>query len=210
MREIGTQLIPDEWVDQAVIRWKNLNQEDLKGRVFIGIDTSFYHKENTILKMIDGVVTEIIQADFASDKQVTEWILSHIPKDRPYFIAIDVTAHGKAIYSELKNRDIKCSDVHFSSRYNMDEDEKYLNFRTFAWFLLKKFLDPQNSRTIAIPEDQKLIEELKIVQWYKDKNQYIRLQNTEDIYKALQRTLSLSKALVLAVIILDSFTKDKK
>ena len=59
------------------------------------------------------------------------------PKIDLISFAIDVTAHGKAIYSE-QNRDIKCSDVHFSSRYNMDEDEKYLNFRTFAWFFIEE------------------------------------------------------------------------
>ena len=54
----STQLIPDEWVDQAVIRWKNFfNQEDAKGRVFIGIDTSFFYQEKYHSKMIDGVVT---------------------------------------------------------------------------------------------------------------------------------------------------------
>ena len=35
--------------------------------------------------MIDGVVTEIIQADFAIDKQVTEWILSPYPQRSTLF-----------------------------------------------------------------------------------------------------------------------------
>lgn len=212
IKEVSNQVIPDEWIQKSIERWKLIDKDHLNGKVFIGIDSSFTHKENTICKIIDGTVIEIIQTDFASENEVIDWIISNIPQDDPYFSAINVIGGSRYIYEKLRNKEIHCTDINFASRYTIDDTSdgiSYLNYRTYAWFEMRKAFDPISSNPIAIPDNEKLIEELKVVKWSVNKNR-IRLQNTEEIYKTIKRSTSLSRSLLLATIASNFFNKDKK
>ena len=70
---------------------------------------------------------KLFEADFASDKQVTEWILNY-PKDRPYFIAIDVTVTKGYLFLNLRIGDINVAMFTFLHDTTWIEDRKVFKF----------------------------------------------------------------------------------
>lgn len=219
-------VIPLGWLQLAVNRWHDkldAPQQDYKkrrrqlrvsetadepGRKVLGVDVARSGDDDTALVTRYGNLVESIERFHIADTtEVAEWVARKL--DEPHSIAVvDVIGIGAGVFDYLRRlkREHKIIGraVAFNAAgqdFNLTDktgEFRFRNNRARAWWRLREMLDPSKGSNLAIPDDERLIEELVAVNYKVMTGSIIQIEPKEDIKKRIGRSTDSADALVQA------------
>jgi len=161
------QVIPTAWVKAAQERWKKLKEEDFEPGVpmtQMGVDPSRGGRDSTVIVPRYGdYVPEIIEYPgkaVPDGNTAAAYMIAH-HKDNAMAV-VDVIGYGSSAYDIAKDS-IPCYPFNASEgseRRDKSGKFKFVNKRAEAYWKLREMLDPKSDYEIALPDDNKLRQEL--------------------------------------------------
>lgn len=218
-------LVPPEWVDLAVERWKEQQRQGWKitKPLRLGVDVAGMGRDNTCFcprygdyvkdfKVIQGGGT-------ANHMEVAGNILIELKKETDTFTGryaqafIDTIGEGGGVYSRtvelgeekdtawIKNKTHSCkfseaaTDAGGIPLKDAGDVYEFLNMRAWSFWAIRDWLDPRQGSKAMLPEDDYLKQELTETQWKFTSKGLIQIESKEDIKKRLKRSPDRSDAL---------------
>ena len=186
------QVIPTEWVNLAVKRWKETVP---RPQTHLGVDVARGGKDETIivsrhgnwiapLVCFPGVATP--DGDIVADQ-----VLLHLVGKSE--VRIDIVGVGSSPYDALKRRSRlmgqRLKIIGLSGGKSTDATDRsgmlgFTNARSQWWWHLRELLDPINGINIALPDDPLLIEDLTAPRWSKNSRDVIVVESKDELAKA--------------------------
>lgn len=167
------QLIPGQWVDEAVERWKDAvrdgRADEIRSRFgmgSMGMDVARGGQANTVLAPRYGWFWDRLirkpGADTPDGPTAAAFAVANVRDGAT--ICIDANGIGAAPYDFLRNQKVRVVPVMGASRANLPvlegDANKCQNQRSALWWLARLVMDPANGYEVMIPDDRVLIREL--------------------------------------------------
>lgn len=197
------QVIPSEWYDLAVLRWKHM-EEAVPPMTALGIDVARGGRDRTTFAPKHGYWFGELDTrpgkECKSGREVCgEAIKLTSGVEGGVKMGIDVIGVGASPFDLLEDAGAIISGINFGAGSD-DTDKsgryKMLNVRAAAYWGFREALDPEYSR-IALPPDPQLRGELLVPRW-KVMSGRIQIEAKDDIKARLGRSPDLADAVVLA------------
>lgn len=203
-------VIPLQWAEQAVERWKLWNLGDAEsgtparvepyGRRVVGVDVARYGTDKTIIARRQGEVfyelQELTQADTLT---TTGNVVPHL--NVPHATAVvDAVGVGAGVVDQLRGQGrsvLGFSGSGASEGYDKNGIFRFLNLRAESWWRLREALDPANCPTLCLPEDDQLLGDLTSPRWTINSGGKIQVESKDDIRQRLGRSPDRADAVVL-------------
>ena len=209
MTEDPWQVIPTEWVDQAMARWVRKDKKD--EMLSVGIDVARGGKDKTTIARrhrdkatgSEHWYDEIIEypgSETPNGSVVAGYVVAASRDRAPQHI--DVIGVGASPYDRLveANQPVVAVDVRTTS---LAKDKSglltFMNLRSELWWKFRELLDPDNNHAVALPPDKQLRAELCTPKW-KSVGQEIQVQSREEIFDKLKRSVDRATAVIQAAI----------
>lgn len=211
-------VIPMGWVQMAVNRWHDWQDRaevdqygrsmpHVPGRKVLGVDVARSGEDETAVAIRAGnVVKELLRFRMADTMETVGYVRGHM--DEPGAMAvIDVIGIGAGVYDRLRElaNEGKIQGQAFpfnaaaaTPRKDLIGQFKFRNDRAAAWWKLRELLDPSRGHQIALPDDERLIEELVTVQYELLVGGVIKIESKDDIRKRLGRSTDSADAVIQA------------
>ncbi|HXK40983.1 MAG TPA: hypothetical protein VJ046_02685 [Candidatus Paceibacterota bacterium] len=180
---IGTdELIPWDWVMDAVDR--DVQPMDDDPLIFI-IDVGAGGDDTALCRRKGPQVLPFEVTNIGESEQLTNWLLRRILIEEPRFVFIDPIGVGWGIAgnlrSKVKNSITEIIEVNVAEA--AAEDAKFLRLRDeLGWKVREEF----EARTISIPDDPLLIDELTTIRVDQDRlDGKIKLEGKRDLRKRM-------------------------
>lgn len=202
MEDDAMQLIPTEWVDIAMARWK---EHDVKPPMDgMGVDVARGGRDNTIIARRHGMWFDkaIVYPGTATPDGpvVAGYTVAALRDNAP--IHIDVIGVGSSPYDFLNQMSVQVYGVNVSEAARGVDNSgrlRFFNLRTELWWRMREALDPSANNGIALPPDKRLLADLCAPKWsVKGKTVYV--ESRDDIEKRIKRSPDWASAYVLALI----------
>jgi hypothetical protein len=205
-----TQLISQEWIDRAVLRWRDWvakNGETPPGgvRPKLGLDVAEYGVDfNVVYLRYGGFVARSVRWDnvdplVTGDKTLEICKANHV--DMAY---VDGIGYGAAIapYMGRQDRTVRAISVKVSEKpspvFKIEQGEFY-SLRDQLWWLVREWL--RTDDTAMIPPEPMLIEELKTPTYRNDeKTGTLRVMDKDTMRDLLRRSPNYADALCLTFV----------
>lgn len=202
--------IPLGWVQQAVNRWHDWDDRgrpETPGRRVVGVDPAYkgFEGDETAITVRQGSVAQAIfrfrDADTIETAENAARYL-HVPTS---LAVVDVIGIGAGVYDQLarwhREGIIKGQPLQFvasasSTGFDKIGALRFRNDRAAAWWNLRELLDPSRGSNIAIPDDERLIEELVAVKSSVQEGGIIKVESKDEIRKRLGRSTDSADSLV--------------
>jgi len=213
-----TQLFPTEWVREAMIYWESLNKTfphptaAPNEMTAIGVDVSRGGGDATIMAprhhFFYDTLKEIPSVQTLNGASVAARV---IEAHRGQAVAvIDANGVGASAYDHLRNTTALHSQgllkgyVGSEKAWLRDRSGRYefLNLRSQSYWKLREQLDPTSPERIALPPDDKLLEELTVHTWVEQGGK-IHVLRKEDVTKLLGRSPDRADSVVMASTVRD-------
>lgn len=197
------QVIPTEWVDLAMRRWR---EKTPKGeQMSVGVDVARGGKDDTVVatrykgwwfdrpKVVPGRET----------KNGRDVVGAVVPVMRHgAFVHIDVIGVGASPYDILNEMRLPVIGVNVSNASHATDKSGKLHFsnlRAELWWRFRELLDPDEDTGVALPPDKRLRKELTAPRW-KLSGRNIAIESREDLVKRLGWSPDLASAFILAAV----------
>lgn len=196
------QVIPTQWVDQAMARWKPMSIR--RPMTSMGVDVARGGKDSTaIARRHDNWFDEPLKypGTETPDGPKVAGLVLQAWRDN-CSIHIDSIGIGASPFDFLKEADLPVVGVVANaSPKGTDKSGLMLfgNYRAELWWKMREALDPANGRLLALPESDDLRQDLCTPTWgLRGKTVYV--ESREDIIKRLGRSPDLGTAYIQALI----------
>lgn len=202
-------VIPLGWVQQAMNRWRDLkNGGHEPGDFVLGVDvarsgddeTVFAHRYGSLVRRLERLRVE-------DTMEVADRAAAHLKEPRST-VVVDVIGIGAGVYDALrryKNEGkTEAAAIPFNAagrtQGRMDQigQFKFLNDRAAAWWNLRELLDPSKGSNIALPDDERLMEELIAPKYDFNVGGTLKIESKDDIKKRIGRSTDSADAVVAA------------
>ena len=190
------QVIPTEWVEEAMERWKHTPKPSTPQSA-LGIDVARGGKDELVIApRYDNYFDELVVKpgfEIPDGQSAVAVILSHW-RDASA-INIDAIGVGSSPIDIFKGNEIYINPV--VSNRATDERDKTGNFgfaneRSKLWWRLRESLDPDSGEDICLPPDPKLKADLCAPK-YQVYTKGIKLESKEQIKDRLGKTIGLHR-----------------
>lgn len=202
MEDDAMQLIPTEWVEAAMARWKEpLVKPPMDS---MGVDVARGGRDNTVIARrhgmwFDKAVTYPGTATPDGPK-VAGYTIAELRDSAP--IHIDVIGVGASPYDFLNQMGVQVYGVNVSeSARGVDRSGKlrFFNLRTELWWRMREALDPSANNGIALPDDKRLLADLCAPLW-RVQGKTVYVESREQIETRIHRSPDWASAYILALI----------
>lgn len=207
------QVIPSDWLDQAVARW---SPNPPRPQSHIGVDVARGGTcESTIAPrhgMWIGQIIALPGSTTPDGDSLADEIL-RIKRSPNAQIRVDVVGVGSAVYDALNRRG--CNEVFGLNGGGAAKDTEgkpykdatgaleFFNLRSFWVWRIREYLDPARGFNLALPPDPKLRSDLLAPRWQivNSRNAFgqIRVESKDDIIKRLKRSTDYGDAVMYAM-----------
>jgi hypothetical protein len=207
MEDDPWQVIPTQWVEQAMARWK---ERSPRGEMLsMGVDVARGGRDNTTMATRHKTPTTDLWFDrlklypgteTPNGNAVAGLVIGEVRDHSP--IHLDVIGVGAAPYDILGNASQPVYGVNVAERpTSMDKSGRlsFLNLRAQLWWQMREALDPQADNGIALPDDPDLAKELCAPRWELS-GMTIKVESRDDIVKRVGRSPDRATAVILALI----------
>lgn len=192
-------LIPQEWVELAMERWKRLvaqeNFEHIK-MCRLGADIAGMGRDSSILCPRYGNFVDKLEAHQSAGKadhmHVAGMIGRHLtyPKSKAF---IDTIGEGAGVYSALLQEGFRNA---YSCKFSesaknltdLTEQRTFANLKAYLYWAVRDWLDPANGFEPALPPDDLLLQEATEIKWHYTSGGDIAIEKKEDTAKRLGRS----------------------
>ena len=116
---------------------------------------------------------------------------------------IDVIGVGSAVYDFLSEARQPVYGVNVSeSAPGTDKSGRlrFMNQRSYYWWMLREALDPTNNTGIALPNDRELLADLTTPRWSLRGNGSVQVESREEIVRRIGRSPDKASALMLTMV----------
>lgn len=202
MTDDAMQVIPTEWVDIAMARWKPLMPKPRMDSM--GIDVARGGADNTIIARRHGMWFDealVYPGKATPDGPTVAGLTIAATRDSaPQHI--DVIGVGASPYDFLNNAKQQVMGVNVSEKARGTDKSGRLTFsnlRSELWWRMREALDPQANNGIALPPNQQLRSDLCAPTW-RLKGVSIQIEDREAIVKRIGRSPDWASAYILALM----------
>jgi len=195
-KETDDQLIPLGWIEAANNRWRECGGKG-SGPLLLGVDVAGMGNDNTVFAHRRGNVVEKFDSFAKSDHMVTVGRMKSIDAENRF---IDTIGEGAGVYSRCHELGIKAVSAKFSEQRDIKDktgEREFLNMRSYCYWAVRDWLDPQFGMNLALPPDDELTEELTAITWFPTSSGKVQLVPKEDIKKAIGRSPDKADAVAL-------------
>lgn len=202
-RESEDVLFPISWIEAANERWKKCNGKG-QGELKIGVDVAGMGRDDTIFVYRRGNVIEKIEVFSRSLKSETIHMqiagkIKNELKEPGSMAYVDAIGEGAGVFSRLKELGVKnVISVKFSDSASRLTDitggRTFANMKAYLYWALRDALDPKFEFNLAIPPNDRLLQEFSGIHWEIKSNGDIiigskkELEKSPDIIDALANT----------------------
>jgi hypothetical protein len=197
------QVIPSEWVDLAMDRWK---PKDQKGEMTsMGIDVARGGQDDTIIARRHGMWFDeplVYPGKSTPDGPTVAGLCVAACRNKSP-MHIDVIGVGSSPYDFLRQANQHVIGVNVAeSATGTDRSGRlrFFNQRTELWWKMREALDPANDTGIVLPNNKKLKADLISPKWMLKDSAMIKVESREEIVKRLGRSPDYGSAYVLALM----------
>jgi hypothetical protein len=206
----STGVLPLGWVQQAVNRWHDWDdagQPTPDGRRVVGVDPAYLGSEGdeTAIAVRQGnVVQKIIRYRDADTIETADNAALYLDSPRALAV-VDVIGVGAGVVDTLRKyrRDgkITAEIIQFVAGASSTRTDKigalrFRNDRAAAWWNMRELLDPSRGSRIALPDDERLIEELVAVKVVNQEGGILKVELKDEIRKRLGRSTDAADAVI--------------
>lgn len=212
-----TGVIPLGWVQQAINRWHDVfdgyNGKQASalatqpGRKVVGVDVAHGGEDETVFAVRYGnVIEKLTKYRIADTMEVADNAAAFMHEPGSLAV-VDVIGIGAGVYDALRRYKaqglITGLPVAFnasaqSERRDLLGEFRFRNDRSAAWWHMRELLDPSRGSNIALPDDERLIEELVSVQYKHNVGGIIQVEAKDDIRKRLGRSTDSADSVIQA------------
>lgn len=206
----STGVLPLGWVQQAVARWHDWDDRGRPargGRRVVGVDPAYLGSEGdeTAIAVRQGNIVEQLVRFRDADTIETADNASRWLHDPHSLAVVDVIGIGAGVVDTLRKykRDgtINANIIQFVAGANSTRTDKIgalrmRNDRAAAWWNMRELLDPSRGSQVALPDDEKLIEELVAVKVHNQEGGILKVESKDEIRKRLGRSTDSADAVI--------------
>ena len=198
-------LIPLEWCELAVERWRKLQEEKFvsKKHPLIGIDVAGMGRDSSCFVPRYGNYVPEIKIHQSGGKadhmkvagEATHWLSNAKAK-----AFIDTIGEGAGVFSRLEELGYKNAySCKFSEGtkglHDITGQYEFANMRAYCYWAVRDWLNPKNGFNPALPPCDELVAELTEVHWSFQSSGKIIIEAKEDIKSRLKRSPDIADAL---------------
>lgn len=203
-------VIPLGWVQQAVNRWHDWQDAGcppVPGRVVVGIDVARGIGENdeSALAIRQGNVVRSIETFKTDDTiETAEKAAKHLHTPQCMSVT-DVIGIGAGVYDTLRRWSaegiIASENIAFnasaqSHRTDLLGSFVFRNDRAAAWWNFRELLDPSRGSKIALPDDERLMQELTAPGYDHYVGGRLKVEEKDEIRKRIGRSTDRADAVI--------------
>ena len=209
----ATGVLPLGWVQACVNRWhdwEDAGKPRDTGRRVVGIDPAYLGTEGdeTAITVRQGnIAQKLIRYRDADTIETAENAARYLHEPNSMAV-VDVIGIGAGVVDQLRRwareGNIKASIVQFNAGGNATQQYdrigalRFRNNRAAAWWNFRELIDPSRGSRVAIPDDEKLIEELVAVRQITHEGGIIKIESKDEIRKRLGRSTDAADSLIQA------------
>lgn len=190
-------LIPLAWVEAAMERWEDTNEEK---PVEIGVDVARFGSDKTVIAIRKG--NKVLPLEVYAKQDTMETAGHTIRAWKQYKaerLKIDVIGIGAGVVDRVKEQGIGAEEINVADRAT--DPEQFANLRSELWWNLRERLDPNpvtNPNPVALPPDDDLLSDLSGIKYKINSRGQIVVESKEDMKKRLGHSPDRGDAVVLA------------
>jgi len=196
------QVIPTEWIEAAMARWRPLDRKPLMDS--LGADVARGGNDRSVLFPRYGMWFDepiVIPGTATPDGPSFAAHVVRYLRDGAT-VHIDVIGVGSSPYDHLRQIGVHVIGVDVSTKA-MGTDKsgrmRFLNTRALLWWKAREAFDPANNTGIAVPPNRELLAELAAMKW-KAPNGVVQMTPRDELVTTLGRSPDLASAFVLALM----------
>jgi hypothetical protein len=204
MKDDAMQVIPSEWVQVAMERWRRPNR--LEPMDSIGVDPARGGDDRTALARRHGMWFDeplIYKGSETPNGQTVMAMTIAAMRDRAV-IHIDVDGIGASPYDLMNEAGLQVVGLKNATATPGETDASgmltFTNLRSLLWWRMREALDPRNNTGISLPPDDGLKLELCMPRWML-KGKAIYVESREDLLdpKRLGKSPDIASAFIYAL-----------
>lgn len=201
-------LIPQQWMEMAMERWKQANMTENDYRIkkeidILGVDIAGMGRDSSCFVRRRGFyVPKIIsrnsggQADHMRDAGDIMALRRQNPE---MYVSIDTIGEGAAVFSRCVEQEdnpsyilsCKYSEGAKSSNRELTDitgQYRFTNMRAYLFWCVRDWLNPKNGFNAMLPPDEGLLQEATEIRWLFRSDGKIIIEPKDDIKKRLGRS----------------------
>ncbi|MBK8233028.1 MAG: hypothetical protein IPK72_21195 [Candidatus Eisenbacteria bacterium] len=205
-------LIPTSWVLAAFERWLKLKGNPPSGDKRLGVDIARGGSDETVFTYrVGNFVIEQRAISTPDLAQLTDTLEAEAR--RGWGVALDVVGIGAGVYDQLRARGVSVQAHNGAERSNKKDRSGKLGFvnkRSEVYWSIRELLDPENARgnadanLLALPQDDKLLQELTAPDWSPVAGGKIKVEAKEDVKAKISRSPDRADSLTITETALPS------
>lgn len=195
-------VIPLEWVEAAVERWRDWDDRDRpKGtHIVAGVDVADAGGDDTVIAPRFGrFVDQLRRSHHEDPMQTTGRVVAVLEPFASGRAVVDGIGVGAGVHPRLREQGYDA--VAFIASQGTDlvdrsGEFRFINKRSAAWWTMRELLDPQYEENIGLPDDDLLIGDLTAPKWRVTSNGRIQVESKDEIRSRIGRSTDSADAVI--------------
>jgi hypothetical protein len=197
------QVVPTKWVEEAMSRWKPMDKKPKM--TCVGVDIARGGKDCTVIsRRHDWWFDELLSYQGSQTPNGPSGASLVISASRDQCNQyIDVIGVGSAVYDFLLEAHQPVYGINVSESASGSDKSgrlRFMNQRSYYWWMIREALDPTNNTGIALPKDSALLADLTAPRWSLRGNGTVQVESRDDIVKRIGRSPDRASALMLTMV----------
>lgn len=196
------QVIPVEWVDAAMAKWKR--PDKLPEMSIVGADIAMRGRDKTVIArrhdmwFDDAIVYPGVECK--DGPTISAFLLAAQRNSAP--IHLDLFGVGARPYGHLMQLGVQVLGINVGDKTEQRDltgAYQFRNLRSLFWWRMREALDPDNNTGIVLPPNRYLRADLCAPK-FRVVGPFVEVESREDIVKRLGRSPDFGSAYVLALV----------
>lgn len=198
-----SNVIPLSWIELAVERGRKTGLKG-QGKTSLGVDPAWTGDDSTAMARLVGNVLEAIEAVQGQDLMVTAGkIVAKLNGNSKTAAAIDTIGIGAGVFSRVREQGYKAvQSVNVATKTDITDvtgEWKFPNLRSALWWRMREAIDPNGDLKLALPDNQRLIDDLASPLFTYKSNGTIEVEPKDKIKVRLGHSPDHADAVALAL-----------